>query len=400
MPRAEPDGEPSVQTDRGSRSGDTSEPAWRITHGPRRSTDADHGSNSGSNSGSSAAGQPRRHQPLHSQEHPLQCPHEHPRIEQDEHPRQHADLHKRLRLCRTLRTRSPYDTAGMRTFLVAHAVSGRDEITGMRTAHAVDAPGGTAVIGIDWGEVSEGRATPGSGTYTEIPVTLDLPAASDETPAILAARRMLDLDADPDRVTAALGDDPVLGSLLARRPGLRLPRARNLEEFALGVVIGQQVSLAAARTLQGRLAARYARPSPSLRAAAPGFVGAPDVACIAAAPVDELRALGLNGARATALHAVAGALAGGLDLGPGADHERTRAALLALRGIGPWSVELIAMRALGDADAFPAGDLILRRALASRSDREARARAEHWRPFRGYAAQHLWADFLAARAAS
>ena len=125
------------------------------------------------------------------------------------------------------------------------------------------------------------------------------------------------------------------------------------------------------------------------------FRARPDAAAIAAVPSEELRAaLGLTRARAETLSALAGAIAGGLDLGPGADRDRVRAELSAMRGIGPWTVELIAMRALGDPDAYPAGDLILHRAIGARTAREAREAAEGWRPYRGYATQHLWADFL------
>lgn len=294
-----------------------------------------------------------------------------------------------------LRTRSPYDCDGMRAFLGAHAVPGRDLISaeGATTSHALDVPGGTAVMHIEWGAVRD------HGGFTSIPVQLGLPALSDAMPAIACARRLLDLDADPDQIATALGDDPRLASLIARRPGLRLPGARNAHEFALGTVLGQQVSLAAARTLQGRLAAAFAAVPSSSLAGAAGFHGAPEAQRIADTETTELREqIGLTVARAETLRTVARALAEGLDLGPGADREQARTELLALRGIGPWSVELIAMRALGDPDAYPAGDLILRRALGTRTDRETRDAAESWRPYRGYATQHLWADFLAEQA--
>lgn len=326
---------------------------------------------------------------------------------------------ERPRLALSLRTRAPYAADGVRSFLVAHAIPGRDRIafgsavdtavdaaldaaagaSGApgATAHAIDVPGGTGVAHIDWAGVAE------HGGSVTIPVTLSLPGLADTMPAIAAVRRLLDLDADPAQIGEAFGRDPLLSPLLALRPGLRLPGARNPGEFALGVVLGQQVSLASARTLQGRLAAAFAKDPGSPRAGAqgvaPGFLGAPDIARVAATPVDELRALGLNGARAQTLQTVALALEAGLDLSPGADRAEARARLSALRGIGPWSVELIAMRALGDPDAFPAGDLILRRALGTRTDRQTIELAEPWRPFRGYATQHLWAEFLAAQAA-
>lgn len=333
---------------------------------------------------------------------------------------------ERPRLSLQLRTRSPYDVAGMRSFLGAHAIPGRDLIGAasaevgtasepengpeavsapedvlepavrgtQETSHALDVPGGTAVAWIDWAGVRE------NGNYTSIPVRLTLPALSGAMPAITSIRRLLDLDADPLQIFEALRSSPRLATLIALRPGLRLPGVRNSQEFALGTVLGQQVSLAAARTLQGRLAAAFASDLGSPAAHAEGFASAPNISRIAESTTAELReVIGLNEARAATLRTVAQALLGGLDLGPGADRELARAELAALRGIGPWSVELIAMRALGDPDAFPAGDLILRRALDTRTDRETIASAEAWRPYRGYATQHLWAEFLAAQAA-
>lgn len=315
-----------------------------------------------------------------------------------------------------LRTRAPYDVTGMRAFLGAHAIPGRDLISAtstetatatahelarelskrgdQETTHALDVPGGTAVARFSWAGVHE------SGNYISIPVRLTLPGISDTMPAISAIRRLLDLDADPMQISDALGSDPRLATLIALRPGLRLPGARNSQEFALGTVLGQQVSLAAARTLQGRLAAAFASDLVSPAGYAEGFHSAPNMSRIADSSTTELRELiGLTEARAETLRTVARALVNGLDLRAGADRELARTELAALRGIGPWSVELIAMRALGDPDAYPAGDLILRRALETRTDRETIAAAETWRPYRGYATQHLWADFLAGQAA-
>ncbi len=309
---------------------------------------------------------------------------------------------ERPKLALRLRTRAPFAASAMRSFLAAHAIPGRDLIEGAgpagATSHALDVPGGTAVVRIDWADAPSERDGAGTG-FVGIPVTLSLPGLADTMPAIQAVRRLLDLDADPTQIVAALGTDPVLGDRIRLRPGLRLPGARNAREFALGTVLGQQVSLAAARALQGRLAAAFETAGLSATAAATGFRAGPDAALIASLPAEELRGrLGLTVARAETLRALAEALAGGLDVGTGADRDRARSELLGLRGIGPWSVELIAMRALGDPDAFPAGDLILRRALGARGEREARALAETWRPYRGYATQHLWADFLEAAA--
>lgn len=313
-----------------------------------------------------------------------------------------ASSDERPELALQLRTRAPFAAAPMRAFFAAHAIPGRDEVDpdpSGPTRHAIDVPGGTAIARIDWARITEApTGRPGSGTVS-IPVGLELPSLADTLSAIENLRRLLDLDADPAQLGEAFSADPVLGTLIAARPGLRSPGARTPAEFALGVVLGQQISLAAARTVQGRLAAAYAPHDERPLANADGFHGAPDPAAIAETPVEELRAtLGIMGSRAETLRTLAAAIAGGLDLGPGADRADTRARLLALRGIGPWTAELIALRGLGDPDAYPAGDLILHRALGVETAREAIRRAEHWRPFRGYATQLLWADFLESAA--
>ncbi len=317
----------------------------------------------------------------------------------------HSDAQRsdeRPSLALQLRTRAPYDVAGMRAFLAAHAIPGRDKVSGAQSTHAIDVAGGTAVAHIDWSAIREHRG------HVLIPLQLTLPGLHDTMSAIASIRRMLDLDADPAQIAEALSADEILAPLVSQRPGLRLPGSRNPQEFALGTVLGQQVSLAAARTLQGRLAAHFAASEPlTARGIGTGqehhsrheFVSAPDLARIAATPIAVLReVIGLTEARATTLRAVAESLSSGLDLGPGADREHARRELLAIRGIGPWSVELIAMRALGDPDAYPAGDLILKKALGARNEREAQIAAEKWRPYRGYATQHLWAGFLAEQA--
>ena len=297
------------------------------------------------------------------------------------------------RVALRLQTRAPFDAAATRAFLAAHAIPGRDSIGDSATSHALDVPGGTASVTILWEEVPPVPAQ--QGATLGIPVILTLPGLADTMPAIQLVRHMLDLDADPGQIAAAFAHDPTLAPLVAARPGLRLPGARDPHEFALATVLGQQVSLAAARTLQGRLVAAFAEPADP----GPGgsrFAGRVSVARIAAETPESLREkLGITGARAATLRVLAEALSAGLDVGRGADRERSRAELLALRGIGPWTVELVAMRALGDPDAYPAGDLILRRALGVEQARDAERIAEGWRPYRGYATQFLWADFLA-----
>lgn len=318
---------------------------------------------------------------------------------------------ERPKLALRLRTRAPFAAGGVRAFLAAHAIPGRDLIdpTGP-TSHAVDVPGGTAVVKIDWNDVPSveaqlagdpgvgGAGSAGAGVVG-IPIVLTLPGLADTMPAIQIVRRLLDLDADPGQIVAALGGDATLGELMRRRPGLRLPAARHAQEFALGTVLGQQISLAAARTIQGRMAEAFEVDGIVGRGVAPGFRSHPDPGRIAAERPEVLRErLGLTRARSETLHALATAIAGGLEIGPGAERESVRRSLLEIRGIGPWTVELVAMRALGDPDAFPAGDLILKRALGVTSERAARNMALAWRPFRGYATQYLWSGFLEAAA--
>jgi AraC family transcriptional regulator of adaptative response / DNA-3-methyladenine glycosylase II len=213
----------------------------------------------------------------------------------------------------------------------------------------------------------------------------------DEPEALARCRRLLDLDADPLAVDAALARDPVLAPLVARGPGRRVPGTVDGAELALRAVVGQQVSTAAARTHAARLVAACGEavedPEGGLTHAfpTPGALAALDPASLA-----------MPRRRAVTLLALAGLLAAGsIDLRPGADLQAARAALSALPGVGPWTVETVAMRALGDPDAFLAGDLGVRQAALRlglpAAPRDLTARAQAWRPFRAYAVQHLWA---------
>ena len=192
-------------------------------------------------------------------------------------------------------------------------------------------------------------------------------------------RAWFDLDADLEPVRESLRRDPVLSPLVARRPGLRVIGTPDRFQTAVTTVLGQQVSLAAGRTFAGRLIAAYGEEGPE------GLRGFPEPAALAGADREELRsAVGLTAARGRTVMALAAAW---LDSG-GAP---TRNQLLALPGIGPWTVDYLAVR-YGDRDAFTSGDLVLRRALGGISAKEAEARSEAWRPFRAYALMHLWTE--------
>ena len=209
--------------------------------------------------------------------------------------------------------------------------------------------------------------------------------------AISRCRRLLDLDADPVAVAGLLRADPMLTPLVDKAPGRRVPRTVDPAEFAVRAVLGQQVSTAAARTHAGRLAAAHGEP---VTDPAGGLTRLfPDPAVLATLGPDTLA---MPRSRRDTLTRLATALANDeVDLGVGSDWERARDQLTALPGIGPWTVETIAMRALGDPDAFAPTDLGVRLAAAKLGlPTAATALTRHaaaWRPWRAYAVQYLWA---------
>jgi len=270
---------------------------------------------------------------------------------------------------------------------------------------------------------------------------LTLADLRDLATAISRCRWLLDLDADPVAIGALLAADPVLAPLVAKAPGRRVPRTVDAAEFALRAVIGQQVSTAAARTHAGRLAAAYGEPvtdpaggltrlfpSPEVLASvltagappdgtAPGSTlgtSPPGSAPAGSAPADSAPAgspagparggrpaaapggLAMPRARQVSFAALATALASGqLDLSPGSDWARAREVMAGLPGLGPWTIETIAMRGLGDPDAFIPGDLGVRLAAKAlglpATPAALTKRAADWRPWRAYAVQYLWA---------
>jgi AraC family transcriptional regulator of adaptative response / DNA-3-methyladenine glycosylase II len=212
---------------------------------------------------------------------------------------------------------------------------------------------------------------------------------------VSAVTRMLDLDADLARFRRIAGRDPILGAIVRRRRGIRLPQLLDPFEGLTRAVLGQQVSVAGASTMTDRLVRLFARPVPGARSA--GFLAFPTPSDVADAGADRLSTIGLTRARAATMAGAARRIAdGALDLEalrhlPADDAE---AALQTLPGIGPWTASYVRMRALGDRDAFPAADLGVIKALeaAGVERRAIAAVAERWRPWRGYATLHLWAS--------
>ncbi|WP_302893409.1 DNA-3-methyladenine glycosylase 2 family protein [Actinomadura luzonensis] len=262
----------------------------------------------------------------------------------------------RLRLHR----REPFDADAVFAFLAARAIPGLERAD--RDSYERAVPGGTITL------------TPRPGH-----VALDVAVTDTRQLARVVARcrRLLDLDADPDAISEALGRTS-LGPLVAARPGLRVPGAFDGFELAVRAVVGQQVSVAGARTLLGRIVARAAAPG--------GLFPTPEHLL-----ETDLTGLGLTGRRIATLKELAARLAGGqLDLDGGQDPAEAVAALLDVPGIGPWTAGYVALRALRDPDAWPAGDLVLRKRMAALGipDDE----TERWRPWRAYAALHLWSS--------
>ena len=255
---------------------------------------------------------------------------------------------------------------------------------------------------------------------------LTLADLRDLATSISRCRWLLDLDADPVAIGALLSADPVLAPLVVKAPGRRVPRTVDAAEFALRAVIGQQVSTAAARTHAGRLAAAYGEPvtdpaggltrlfpSPEVLAsvltasAPPGSIlgTSPPGSAPAGSPAGPARGgrpaaapggLAMPRARQVSFAALATALASGqLDLSPGSDWARAREVMAGLPGLGPWTIETIAMRGLGDPDAFIPGDLGVRLAAKAlglpATPAALTKRAADWRPWRAYAVQYLWA---------
>ncbi len=222
---------------------------------------------------------------------------------------------------------------------------------------------------------------------------------------VARVRRMFALDANPATVAAVLGADPLLAPALARHPGLRMPGGWDGFETLLRAVLGQQVTIAGASTLTARLVEAFGEMRPDTGNANPYAASLnrmfPSPDRLVDAPLERI---GLPRARAATLRTVAAAvLDGRLDFASGQGLDDFVARCTALPGIGPWTAHYVAMRGLGHPDAFPAGDLVLRRGLGDApkpSMRVVEARAEAWRPWRAYAVIQLWnrdAEAAAAR---
>jgi AraC family transcriptional regulator, regulatory protein of adaptative response / DNA-3-methyladenine glycosylase II len=273
----------------------------------------------------------------------------------------------------TLRYRPPYDYDALLEFVSKRAIAGVECVRGdvYRRSFVL---GGVA----GWLEVRP-RAS------HSLALRVDYVPPARLLQVVARVRRMFDLDADPLTINASLKRDPLLTALIRARPGLRVAGAWDGFELGVRAIVGQQVSVAGASTLAARLAAKFGRPLP---------FEIDGLACTFPAPrelMDADLAIGIPKSRAEAIREFARAVASGDLVFDGAhDAETCAGGVCAIRGLGPWTAQYIAMRALSDPDAFPAGDLALLRAAGTKTAAELERRAERWRPWRAYAAMHLW----------
>jgi AraC family transcriptional regulator of adaptative response / DNA-3-methyladenine glycosylase II len=265
--------------------------------------------------------------------------------------------------------RAPMDLGASLRFLGRRAIPGVERIDGETFTRVLALPGGPALV-----ELGDGSGY--------VRCRLRLSDQRDLVAAVARVRGLLDLDSDPMAVDSTLSADTGLASLVRARPGLRSPGSVDGFEMAVRAVVGQQISVSGARTLLGRIAAEHGR------SVFEHWLAFPTASAFA--EIDPER-LPMPRRRAETLIALAGAAASGeLSLDPGADREQTRARLLALPGIGPWTADYLAMRALSDPDVLLSSDLGVRKSAEALGI----ALSDHrptWAPWRSYATHHLWA---------
>jgi AraC family transcriptional regulator, regulatory protein of adaptative response / DNA-3-methyladenine glycosylase II len=286
-----------------------------------------------------------------------------------------------------LATSAPFDGQALLRFLGARAIAGLEEVVGSTYRRSLVLRHGAAIA-----ELKPRTAS--------VRCLLSLDDPRDRAEAVARCRRLLGLDTDPVVVAARLGRDPLLGALVRRRPGLRVPGCTDGFELAVRAILGQQVTLGSARQSGARLVELLGAPLPEPSEGVTHRFPAPEA--VVECDASELR---LPRTRAEALRSLARlVVAGELELEPEADRAHAGNTLLGITGVGPWTASYVAMRALADPDAFPAGDAGLRRALErlghDGGSAAAERLAERWRPWRAYAAVHLWASLNDATAES
>jgi AraC family transcriptional regulator of adaptative response / DNA-3-methyladenine glycosylase II len=282
--------------------------------------------------------------------------------------------------------RSPFNFSQLMQFFATRAIPGVEVVRNGRYLRSVTIDGVHSVIDLRDGGGNVSLTVHGAGTRSLLPI-------------IQRVRGIFDLDASPDDVASVLSRDKILKSLIRKQPGIRVPGVWDGFELAVRAILGQQISVAAATTLSGRLAKRYGE---RINVAVPGIEDGltPHLVFPRAEKLTRARLgdLGIIRSRADTIRRIAkAATAGEIDFDPAQGVDEFCRSLVAIKGIGEWTAQYIAMRALKDPDAFPHSDLGLLRAFdAPGRDRmkpaELKARAEAWRPWRAYAALLLWSS--------
>lgn len=288
-----------------------------------------------------------------------------------------------------LAVRTPFAGAALLDFLAYHLIAGVETAGPGWYARTLDLPHGTGTVHLELGDEPE------VGGTAPVVAVFRLTDLRDTTAAVQRVRRLLDADCDPLAVHDLLDADPLLGPLARSRPGLRVPGQVDAEETTIRTVIGQQISVTGARTVTARIVAEHGR---AVTTGQPGLTHLfPDAATLGAA---DPATMPMPRARGRALVGLAAALAAGevrVDRGP--DRDDVRRALVALPGIGPWTADYVAMRALGHPDVFLPTDLGVRTALSRLGHHRAGPAdvaelSRRWRPWRSYALMHLWGTLI------
>jgi AraC family transcriptional regulator of adaptative response / DNA-3-methyladenine glycosylase II len=276
-----------------------------------------------------------------------------------------------------LPVRTPFAYEGVFGHLAAGAIAGCEEVRDGQYRRTLRLPCGNGIVSL-------------APAPDHVRCQLVLDDFRDLTTAIARCRRLLDLDADPEATIDVLAADPELRAVVAKAPGQRIPRSVDEQELAIRAVLGQQVSTKAASTHAARLVAAYGQPVDDADGALTHTF--PSVEQLA--DIDPAQLAVPKSRRRTLLALIKDLAAGTLVLDAGSDWDAARRQLLTLPGVGPWTAEVIAMRGLGDPDAFPVSDLGLRRAAEHlglpSGQRALLERSMAWRPWRSYATQHLW----------
>lgn len=276
--------------------------------------------------------------------------------------------------------RPPYDFDAMLGYLVGRAIPGVEKVEAGAWNRCITLGGVRGIVSVSHDETKHRLVA--RFHMTDQAVIVD---------GIRQIKDLFDLDAAPAEIAEHLAQDASLAKAVTARPGLRVPGCWDPFELVVRAVIGQQISVAGARTLLGRLAEAWGS---KMASNVDGTINRlfPEARALIG---QDLQSIGLTKSRAATLAAVTACFAEDPEyIHTAMDTEDARARLLAIKGIGPWTAEYVILRALRNPDAFPASDLILMKSAGAEKPKDLETQAEAWRPWRGYAAQHLWTSYV------